>query len=848
MLHELNFEKQRFSAQGRELSQAVASTREALASETMARRNELSAVTKGLEELRSSFVDETTMRERCEARLLEQIGVLDAAIRDEGLARELADRKAASDRQEILSNLQKEIGAREDADAQLDLRLVEERKLREDGDTAEAKMREQVDVQQFRKLQQLITEEAETRQVGIVQLGHKVQANEDAIALEKSEREERDRSVGARLAEIGEDIGEIRQKLRDAIQRCEEIVSLREQLLTEKADRQAEETKLELAIKELGVSTEQALQAANQEERRLSRLIGDLSEKLDGEINDRTSGDADCAKAIAAEREERLAATAEEHRKLEEMVARIESSLETALMEERQQREAADAALDSKCLQLQLACDEAQKWRIEQYNELVLELSKVTEMLTEETKSRQLQDQTLAGEVSRLRQETVEEANSRKLSINGVRDEVKDVLERLEREREAWMAKEKERWQAITALKDEAIAEAARRDTSDETLRQLIDREVMQREEVLAGATRAWQKATIKTNEEWRASVRAETATREEAQLRLEQQLVEIRSAILETKAVMDQREEEVGQRFKAASEALAMEDSQRKSGEAMLEAAIAEVKRLLAMEKEERALGSQMNADNIKALEGSLRDETLIREELDRRTAKEALEIVERLQAEQASREDADMQLDQRILAEVQTREELLLTEIKTREDADASVMAQCQKAMRDEVVAREEDRIDLVSRIQQNQVDNQVERDDRIKAERDLMAAVARLQSLQKEEEETRVEQGERLGAAVESLQEAVRTLGPQREEILAKCLEAVDQVRNLLSKEVVTRSAKEEVLQEAVRDVRLMISDETQAREAEVKAVAESVVEERTQREDALARERRVAEEEV
>merc|ERR1719316_2393448 len=106
-------------------------------------------MTKSLEELRNSLTDETTLRERSEARLLEQIGVLDAALRDEGLAREMADRKAASDRQEILSTLQKEIGAREDADAQLDLRLVEERKLREDGDTAEAKMREQVDIQQF---------------------------------------------------------------------------------------------------------------------------------------------------------------------------------------------------------------------------------------------------------------------------------------------------------------------------------------------------------------------------------------------------------------------------------------------------------------------------------------------------------------------------------------------------------------------------------------------------------------------------------------------------------------------------------------------------------------------------
>ena len=64
MLHELNFEKARFAAQGRELAQAVASTREALASETTARRNEVSAVIKSLKELRSSLRDETTLWER----------------------------------------------------------------------------------------------------------------------------------------------------------------------------------------------------------------------------------------------------------------------------------------------------------------------------------------------------------------------------------------------------------------------------------------------------------------------------------------------------------------------------------------------------------------------------------------------------------------------------------------------------------------------------------------------------------------------------------------------------------------------------------------------------------------
>ena len=125
-----------------------------------------------------------------------------------------------------------------------------------------------------------------------------------------------------------------------------------------------------------------------------------------------------------------------------------------------------------------------------------------------------------------------------------------------------------------------------------------------------------------------------------------------------------------------AVSEALALGDGQRKSGENGLEAVIGEVKRLLTLEKEERSLGTQVNAGNLKALEASLRDETLIREELVRRTAQGSLGIVERLQAERASREGADVRLGQCILAGVQTREEVPLTEAKTREDADASVM----------------------------------------------------------------------------------------------------------------------------------------------------------------------------
>ena len=73
----------------------------------------------------------------------------------------------------------------------------------------------------------------------------------------------------------------------------------------------------------------------------------------------------------------------------------------------------------------------------------------------------------------------------------------------------------------------------------------------------------------------------AETATREKAQLCLEQGLNELRSGLLETKAGVDRRERETSQRFKAASEALALGDGQRKSSEIVLEAVLAEVQRL---------------------------------------------------------------------------------------------------------------------------------------------------------------------------------------------------------------------------------------------------------------------------
>jgi len=846
--HEFNFEKAKSTAQGRELSQAIAAAREALNNEMAARRHEFSLVSKGVEELRESLVEEAGIRERAEVRLLGQIGQLDSTLREEIVTREEGQRRGQSERAMNSEDIRKEFGAREELENQLVMRIEEERRLREDADNQEARMREENDLKNFAKSQALLNEEVQDREQGQRALEHRAQADEESLVVERSEREERDRAVGARLAEMGEDLSEVRQKLRDALQRCEELVALREGLAAEKAQRETDETELQLAVKEQRLLFEQLQQGTELSERRLDRRITDLADRAEQEQQERSGGDADSMKLLSEERQDRIAALQDERRRFEEVLGKVEASLQKQVLEERGLRELGDGSLDGKILNLSQAVDDARKWRIEQYNELVLELSKVTEMLTEEAKARSQQDQVIAGEVSRLREETIEETSSRKVAVSGCREEIQDVLTRLEREREVWMGKEKERWKAIEVLQDELSAETGKRDAGDDTLRQLIDREVLTREEVLAGATRAWQKANGKTNEEWRAAVRTETAVREEAQLRLEQQVVDVRSGVEESRSIADQRSEEVGQRFRAAAEALAVEDQTRKAEELLLQKATDDVARLLGAEQSERKMGEQMAADRFNVVEGSIRDEAILREDGERRVSKEIVSLQACLQTEQAEREEAVLKIERRIVAEAAIREEAQLREMKQREDMDADILAAWQRGLREEQVAREEDRKEIVSRLQQDQRDQQQERDDRSKADRELSASIARLQSLQKEEEENRIEQGERLGAALESLQDAVRILGPQREEILKKCMDVIDQVRGALNKEIVARTTKAEAIEEAVRDIRLRLADEVQQREAADRVTSEALVEEAQRREDAMLRERRTAEEEV
>ena len=86
---------------------AIQVAREALADEVAARRQEISLAVKGFDDLREGLAEVSVARERGGARLTEQTSALDAALRDECLTREAAERKALTERAELQDGVQR---------------------------------------------------------------------------------------------------------------------------------------------------------------------------------------------------------------------------------------------------------------------------------------------------------------------------------------------------------------------------------------------------------------------------------------------------------------------------------------------------------------------------------------------------------------------------------------------------------------------------------------------------------------------------------------------------------------------------------------------------------------------
>lgn len=846
--HEHNFEKAKGSAQSREIAAAVAQTREAVASETATRRHDDEQIRQALQELRDHFGEEKGLQDQAEQRLQQQVHILDQMVRQEGKEREAAEKGANN----LLAELKDHVGhlrrRHDELEAGVAQKFDEERQAREDGHAHEAQKREAAISDHFGALDGVLNAHKKDMEDAHQKIHQRGLELDQAHAALKDDHHEHKRKANLHVEDLKGELDQLRRLVQEKAKEVEVLFPLEHLIEEERTKRCEGEAGLEKVVKEQQVRVEQLQKEQALSVRKLVERLGDFEEKLKSEAAARVAGDAEHAKQIVAHRDMHIKAHADHKRGVEDLVAQAEKKLHDKHEEERNHRLDHANQFHAKAKELREATDDVKRWRSEHYNELVAEVSKVAEMVAEEAKARQQQDQVLAGEVTRLREGALEETNARKVTATGVHQEIAKVLERLEGYRDAFASKEKEQWKAIEELKNEHAAETHRREAADVELKELFDRNHLEHREVMEGATRAWQKANSKTGEEWRQALRAEVTTLEKATERLEQQVGETRAAAQEARTVAEQMGEDALRRHKATTEALAVEEGARQQDDLALKRVIDEVRAELNNERAERGASEQHTADRFIMVETALREEPVLREEGERRLAKEILEVTARLQAEQGTREEAHKKFEQTIAAHHANHSELMQRERGLREDGHRTTVENLQAGLREETAARENDRKAMIGMLQQAQLATQQEREERVKADRALQENIARTQSMQKEEEESRAEQGERLSASIDSLQEVVRGLGPQREEILKKCMEAVDHVRSNLNKEILARTSKSESIDESLRDLVRRLREEGTNREQAVKGLADAIHDEQTTREESLVRERRLAAEEV
>lgn len=844
---ELNFEKARAAAQGRELAQAFSQTRDAMNSETVARRQEIANIAKGTDEASLAFREGDGRRERMETRLIDQVASLEAGLREEALAREEGERYALDDRNSTRNALQREISLREDLASRVEQALQEERQ-REEAHQQFILRHDENLASKLAKLETLLKHEEEAREKAFAKLDSRLSRGDVVLENERKEREEREHVVITRLAETASEVISARDRARECLSRFEEVGLLKESLARDRLERQFGEAGLELGVKEQAVRMDQLLQSWEMRERTLDRVLGELSDKVEHEIKNRAEGDADVMKQIHARREETLANLAAERRKVQEVVGKADEAFQCLAADERSQRVQAIADLDNRCTQLRDTMDEALKWRIEQYNELVLELSKVSEMLTDESRSRQRENNVVENNWTRLRSEMGEEAEIRKASIGELREDIADAVKRLERGREVLVEHERERGGLVEQLKLGVSAETMRLTAALEELRQQLSREVLARDELQAGARHSLKSGLARAGEEWRAACRTEGAAREEAQLRIDRQMVEVRGHMQELKLMSEHRDEDLAQRLKAAAEALSVEDQARRDLEVYAQRSLDDLRRTVAAEAAERQDLAVQVGGRLETLEEMVQDENACREDLERRVSKELLDARAALNEERCIREGNESRLEQQVSGGPLLQQEALHRENKARDEAIAAVQSNMHRALQAETVAREEGRRDSVFKLQQLRSDLHLEVEERSKLARELTGGLAKVQRLQSEEEETRAQESERLSAVVEGLSESVRGLVSAKDDVVQGYMESVDQVRASLHKQIVSWSAKEEMLETSLRDLKTALREEGQVREREVRGVADAIAGEHTAREAGLARERRAAEDEL
>jgi len=629
------------------------------------------------------------------------------------------------------------------------------------------------------------------------------------------------------ISSMQQGLQEMRQQLQvESLSREDSCNHLRNRLDGEARGR-AEVAGTEISVKELKTRIDHLYQVCDTRDRTTTQKLSELLSAIDAEVKERAAADEQVLRKQGSAKEALPALIAAERQRTDAALAKLEEVLRHEDVAERQQRTQALAGLELRWQQLREATEDALKHRLEQHSSVALDVTKVSEALQEETRMRQLEQKVLANDLQRLGQEVAEAAAARRSVEEGLREQLAQTLKRLDQAKESQHKQDASVVASLEELRRSVTSEAAARELHFGQLQKDFQNDVLVKEELLSAANKGIQRAATKVAEDVRVALRDETRDREELRGRLEQHVVDVREAFGEMKTLSDKREADMSDQVRKAAEALNEDVRSRKDRDQQVYQAFEELRRELTNESSERRGAADGLIGRLQHIEATIAEEAASREELGRRVGRDLVQSQARLQEEKVLREESLAKLEQAV---------------------SVQATAPLQKSLQAEKVAREEEARSVAGKFQSIVAEQQMEREERSRLLRDVNVSLAKLQRMQAEEEDTRNQEHERLGGALESLQEVVRGLRQSGEETRQRSQEVADHLRSLISRESTARLQKFEAVDTVVREVRSMVTSEAQQREAAVRGLNAEINALAQAREDASGRERRAMEEEV
>ncbi|OLQ14283.1 hypothetical protein AK812_SmicGene1579 [Symbiodinium microadriaticum] len=326
-------------------------------------------------------------------------------------------------------------------------------------------------------------------------------------------------------------------------------------------------------------------------------------------------------------------------------------------------------------------------------------------------------------------------------SFVGLREQLAQTLKRLDQAKESQHKQDA----SMAAGLEELRCTLSRSVTSEAAARELHFGQLQK-------ANKGIQRAATKVAEDLRVALRDETRDREELRGRLEQHMVDVREALGDDVRSRKERDQQVYQAFEELRRELTSEASERRgAAEGLIGRRDVCDGAMLAFRLPLKASsfvagcgdGCAVNSkltDRLQHIEATIAEEAASREELGHRLGRDLVQSQARLQEEKVLREESLAKLEQAVSVQAEGRHTL----------DGAFATHDLESAMQDRDTWK-------AGKFQSILAEQQMEREERSRLLRDVNVSLAKLQRMQAEEEDTRNQEHERLGGALESLQEA-------------------------------------------------------------------------------------------